>query len=328
MSCLPLDHEALALLRRLRPQEALQALQQAWMGLHFVNVACGQSASKFSCLTVNAMSSLILAQCHNVVAFKGWTRSTCKHSYLLLFALWPLDLLWKVGLARAQTFFVVLPRVQVSIQGINNNMSSYIKIKAQGGCGTASMEPDMALHFALSWKVRSKLGDPDNTDEAARFEGMKVWKHCWSVKCSAGPCCDCKDPKMPQPVPPKTDAPKPNVPKPDTKLESKQWSQPSGLRRKMQWWRTEFCIAGDWMNLTLQMCLWQGAITNQLTRLASPHTNYNLEFRITSNFHLFCMGKVHVFHPHPLPHFRVTIIMILLPLIILIILMVIINNNR
>jgi len=60
---------------------------------------------------------------------------------------------------------------QVSIQGINNNMSSYIKIK-----------------------VRSKLGDPDNTDE---------------------------DPKMPQPVPPKTDAPKPNVPKPDAKLESK-----------------------------------------------------------------------------------------------------------
>ena len=29
MSCLPLDHEALALLRRLRPQEALQVLQQA-----------------------------------------------------------------------------------------------------------------------------------------------------------------------------------------------------------------------------------------------------------------------------------------------------------
>lgn len=41
------------------------------------------------------------------------------------------------------------------------------------------------------------------------------------MKCSAGPCCDCKDPKMPQPVPPKTDAPKPNVPKPDAKLESK-----------------------------------------------------------------------------------------------------------
>lgn len=90
MSCLPLDHEALALLRRLRPQEALQVLQQAWMGLHFVNVACGQRASKFSCLTVNAMSSMILAQCHNVVAFKGWTKSTCKHSYLLLFTRWPL----------------------------------------------------------------------------------------------------------------------------------------------------------------------------------------------------------------------------------------------
>lgn len=29
MSCLPLDHEALALLRRLRPQEALAVLQQA-----------------------------------------------------------------------------------------------------------------------------------------------------------------------------------------------------------------------------------------------------------------------------------------------------------
>lgn len=70
MSCLPLDHEALSLLRRLRPSEALQVLQQ------------------------------------------------------------------------------------VSIQGINNNMSSYIKIK-----------------------VRSKLGDPDNTDE---------------------------DPKMPKPVPAKT----------------------------------------------------------------------------------------------------------------------------
>lgn len=76
MSCLPLDHEALALLRRLRPQEALQVLQQ------------------------------------------------------------------------------------VSIQGINNNMSSYIKIK-----------------------VRSKLGDPDNTDE---------------------------DPKMPQPVPAKTE-PRPSA---------------------------------------------------------------------------------------------------------------------
>ena len=29
MSCLPLDHEALALLRRLRPQDALAVLQQA-----------------------------------------------------------------------------------------------------------------------------------------------------------------------------------------------------------------------------------------------------------------------------------------------------------
>ena len=79
----------------------------------------------------------------------------------------------KGRLSPSSDIFVVLPWVQVSIQGINNNMSSYIKIKAQGGCGTASMEPNMALHFALSWKVRSKLGDPDNTDEAARFEGMK-----------------------------------------------------------------------------------------------------------------------------------------------------------
>ncbi|CAJ1328120.1 unnamed protein product [Effrenium voratum] len=73
MSCLPLDSEALGLLRRLRPSEALQVLQQ------------------------------------------------------------------------------------VSIQGINNNMSSYIKIK-----------------------VRSKLGEADNTDE---------------------------EPKMPQPVPAKTTPP-------------------------------------------------------------------------------------------------------------------------
>jgi len=84
MSCLPLDHEALGLLRRLRASEALQVLQQ------------------------------------------------------------------------------------VSIQGINNNMSSYIKIK-----------------------VRSKLGDPDNTDE---------------------------EPKMPQPVPAQT----PKVSKPEKAQESEK----------------------------------------------------------------------------------------------------------
>ncbi|CAE7206372.1 unnamed protein product [Symbiodinium natans] len=89
MSCLPLDHEALSLLRRLRPTEALHVLQQ------------------------------------------------------------------------------------VSIQGINNNMSSYIKIK-----------------------VRSKLGDPDNTDE---------------------------DPKMPQPVPAKP-APAP-AKTPATQAEKKEDSQ-------------------------------------------------------------------------------------------------------
>ena len=32
--------------------------------------------------TINVMSCLFLAQRHNVVAFKGWTNSTCKHSYL------------------------------------------------------------------------------------------------------------------------------------------------------------------------------------------------------------------------------------------------------
>lgn len=47
MSCLPLDHEALALLRRLRPQEALQVLQQAWMGLHFVNVVVVKAPPNF-----------------------------------------------------------------------------------------------------------------------------------------------------------------------------------------------------------------------------------------------------------------------------------------
>ena len=311
MSCLPLDHEALALLRRLRPQEALQVLQQAWMGLHFVNVACGQSASKFSCLTVNAMSSMILAQCHNVVASKGWTKSTCKHSYLLLFTLWPLRF-WsgsslKGRLSPSSDIFVVLPRVQVSIQGINNNMSSYIKIKAQGGCGTASMEPDMALHFALSWKVRSKLGDPDNTDEAARFEGMKFWKHCWSVKCSAGlpvwHAAIARIPKCRSQCHRRRTLRSRTFRSRTRSWRAKQWSQPSGLRRKMQWWRTEF-----WMNLTLQMCLWQGAITNQLTRHASLHTNYNIESQVT----------FHVFHPHPLPaHFRATIIMIRLPLIII-----------
>lgn len=248
---------------------------------------------------------MILAQCHNVVAFKGWTKSTCKRSYLLLFTLWPLrfgqDLLWKVGLARVPTFFVVLPWVQVSIQGINNNMSSYIKIKAQGGCGTASMEPDMALHFALSWKVRSKLGDPDNTDEAARFEGMK------DDESTVGPwnalpvhAAIARIPKCRSQCHRRRTLRSRTFRSRTRSWRAKQWSQPSGLRRKMQWWRTEFCIAGNWMNLTLQMCLWQGAITNLLTRLASLHTNYNLEFRITSNFHLFCMGKVHVFHPHPI----------------------------
>ena len=179
MSCLPLDHEALALLRRLRPSEALQVLQQAWNdGPTFCR--CGLWSNRMRiCMPrpKQLMSCLLcfLAQRHNVVACKGWTNSTCKHSYLHC-GLWDFgqDLLWKVGLPKCRHFLDFLPLVQVSIQGINNNMSSYIKIKAQSGSGTASMEPDVALHFALGWKVRSKLGDPDNTDEAARFEGMLV----------------------------------------------------------------------------------------------------------------------------------------------------------
>ena len=61
---------------------------------------------------------------------------------------------------------------QVSIQGINNNMSSYIKIKARD---------DRRIHGWLihgvhgyTPQVRSKLGDPDNTDEACFGWRMKA----------------------------------------------------------------------------------------------------------------------------------------------------------
>ena len=180
------------------------------------------------------------------------------------------------------------------------NQQQYVKLHQNQGAGWVwdcfhGTRHGFALCLELEGQIKvGRSGQYRWGGQIWRDE--RWWKHCWSVKCSAGPWCDCKDPKMPQPVPLRSRTFRSRT----RSWRAKQWSQPSGLRRKMQWWRTEFCIAGNWMNLTLQMCLWQGAITNLLTRLASLHTNYNLEFRITSNFHLFCVGKVHVFHPHPI----------------------------